>query len=205
MKEFPFFLSIFLLLIILLYNGCKQTDVSKNYSRDTYSEKVSGTIDGGVFLPSPTEVKGAKQIIFTEIGQSYKIEENQSVTFVFDGISLQDVMIVAAVDELTGEITFTLNYKEQPIRITKKCETFLVHNLQEIPLIEVDKDLKPEQIIITPIFNNYCNLIGYQIRYGSIERGCKDASTKKIFGTFNKCTGKSVKRNLNSFREALGF
>jgi hypothetical protein len=64
------------------------------------------------------------------------------------------------------------------ILLTKKCQTITRTGINYTPKVEVVEGLNPEQIIVTPIFDDQCYRIGYEVRYGSLERGCKEEGSK---------------------------
>lgn len=80
-------------------------------------------------------------------------------------------------DMQTGRVELTLVDKRDdvdPIEITAKCQVFQVG--LTLPEIAVDPSLalsdRPEQIVVTPRMDANCNVVGYEVRYGSTSHGC---------------------------------
>lgn len=127
---------------------------------------------------------------FTYIGQSYLINRNQPFTIAFKNIDPDDVSLITSTNEYSDELKITLVSKKlEKVILSNKCEVIEIKGLETIPRIEINKGLQPEQVIITPLFDTYCNQIGYQIRYGSIESGCYRTG-KYVVDRFNNCVKK---------------
>lgn len=75
---------------------------------------------------------------------------------------------------------------ENTIRLEEKCQTIFWNNPYYTPVIEISSSLQPEQIVLTPVFNGNCRRIGYEIRYGSTERGCEKQAKEKL-EQFSRC------------------
>ncbi len=83
---------------------------------------------------------------------------------------------------------------ESKVKLSKMCQTVERMNIDYIPEIEIAPELSPQQVVISPIVDNNCEVIGYQIRYGTIERGCrKNPRAAEIFDKFNRCYPKGSK------------
>ena len=70
----------------------------------------------------------------------------------------------------------------------------IVFKQREIPQVRLPAGAAPEQVVVTPIVNERCEIYGYQIRYGSEERGCKSVA-KEVLKRFGKCFSKSTASN----------
>lgn len=77
------------------------------------------------------------------------------------------------------------------IKLDTKCQVVNVYGQGEVPRVRVPPGITPEQIVVTPIVNDNCEIYGYQVRYGSEERGCK-SSAKEVLRRFQKCFSKPV-------------
>lgn len=77
------------------------------------------------------------------------------------------------------------------IRIEDKCQIVEIP-FGNIPEIELGEKVKKEQIIFTPIVDDKCNVIGLEIRAGTIQAGCKEGRHNLI--RLNNCfNNKSIK------------
>lgn len=75
------------------------------------------------------------------------------------------------------------------IKLDTKCQVVNVYGQGEVPRVRVPPGITPEQIVVTPIVNDNCEIYGYQVRYGSVDRGCK-TEAKEVLQRFQKCFGK---------------
>ncbi|MBI2794880.1 MAG: hypothetical protein HYX66_09565 [Ignavibacteria bacterium] len=75
--------------------------------------------------------------------------------------------------------------------LKEKCQVVNIYGVGEVPRVRLPADISTEQLVITPIVNDDCEIYGYQVRYGSEERGCKSAA-KEVLRRFQKCFSKPV-------------
>lgn len=178
--------------IILNPNNYVKRDhpIEKEYIYDTVIlNNNNGTLTAS--NKGITGIKPSRQLIFTNIGQSYTIKNGEVIEIISKGINFAQATFDVETNEETNEIKIKLVDKElTKIYIQKKCQSIIRTGINVIPKIEVAKDLNPEQIVITPIFDDICNVIGYQIRYGSVERGCKSEAAE-VLKRFNECAQKT--------------
>lgn len=184
--------------IILLLNSCKSVDMffhPDNYiSRDTPREKeyIYDTIrisnsNGEIREASLTGIKPNKQLVFTSIGQTYNFKSGESIEIVSDGVDFSKTTFDIETNDETKEIKLKLVDKDfSKVYLDSKCQTIVRTGIEFVPKIEVAKGLDPEQIVVTPIFDDDCNRIGFQIRYGSTERGCRKEA-KEVLDHFKDC------------------
>ncbi len=204
------FVSIFCLSGLFLYS-CAQMDMFfhpseyqkksdannaplvKDFIHDTIviTNTVYGIREYASAGPRPT-----KQLTFNRIGQSYTFAEGESIQIVLDGVDMNNSTFDVQKDPVTDAVTITLVDKyNSKVVLQEKCQT-IVRGGDVMPPIEVASGMDPEQIIITPIFDDECKQTGYQIRYGSEERGCKQQA-KEVLSNYHKCvkTAKNVQNN----------
>ncbi len=126
---------------------------------------------------------------FSQAGQYRTFKQGEVVLVETEGIDFESNTFSYIYDQETNDVTMILVPREDcKIELNKKCQVMDWNDAVNIPTITVPDNLKPEQIIITPKFNDNCERVGYQIRYGSVERGCyKEA--KEVLNKFNKCSG----------------
>lgn len=184
-------LVIFLSSILLMQTGCSFIKTQKEYIylRDTIKVAMNNDMLEEVY----TGARVTKTIVFTDEGQSTTFKEGEPVELIFDGLDMSKYSLDIKHNRSTGEITFSVvDNEDTKVILTEKCEVVERRNTSYLPMIEVAEDLNPEQIIITPIFDNDCNQLGYQIRYGSEERDCEKVATP-ILTEYEECVGKIEK------------
>ena len=203
-----------ILSIALLVNSCDAFDHLMNpdrwVKRDSPIETVIAPAeiivsnDTGELGGDIPGVEPKKLIHFTNIGQEYtlkngeefKLSYSNSINFAyttFDVIANDDNSItIKLVDKDTSRVF-----------LKSKCQIIKRQGIDFIPKIEIAKGLDPEQVIITPIFDDNCVKLGYEVRYGSIEKikgvagGCREG--KKVYNNFKNCLdGKSSPKPLGN-------
>ena len=197
-------LSFSLLIIFLHLSSCKTIDMVLHPDRYIEIEKcidepivtifkidtVKIVNNSGIVNEAIAGHPLTKQLKFTRIGQSYSFKSGESLEIISDGINFSNATFDIETNEVTKEIKLTLVDKNfSKVILTSKCQTIERYDISIIPKIEVAKGLDPEQIVVTPMFDDSCNKIGYQIRYGSEERGCGKVA-KKVLKRFNECVDK---------------
>lgn len=132
------------------------------------------------------------------------------IALVFEGVNQDSHAIETSLDDESGMVTMrVLSKRDGTVNITKKCQTFVYSSLTDLPKITVASGLDPEQIIVTPLCDKYGDLYGYELRYGSVERGCNHNARRGLL-QFSKCGGTSVakprvKRNKVVFGRYFGL
>lgn len=199
-----YFKTFFVISVILIFSSCQSIDmilhpgnntqkknpVIKEYIYDTI--RISNS-NGELRESAIPGIKPSKQLVFTETGQSYIFKPGETIEIISAGIDFGTSTFDIETNEDTKEIKLTVIDKNNAIvSLKSKCQTIIRTGIDFIPRIELAKDLNPEQVIITPIFDNNCIVIGYQIRYGSTERGCiKEA--KEMLTRFQDCVKNPTK------------
>lgn len=186
------------ILVLALLSGCKLVDfiLHPNEYQKTSKVRVTEYIYDTIKVANvngnfSTSVAGypSKRVVFNEIGQSFTIKQGEIVEFVLD-IDIQQASFDILTDLQTKEITLKLVQKDTTkIYLSSKCQTIKRYQTGWIPPIEVASNLNPEQVIATPLFNNNCEVIGYEIRYGSEESGCKSVA-RETLQRFVECSKK---------------
>lgn len=201
-----------ILTILLLANSCKTIDMvfnSDNYIRRDgirdveirYDTVWLNNNDGNVSNAVVAGIKPTKKIVFDKIGQSYTLYPDETIELITDGVDYNNAAFDIITDVSTKNITLKLIDKDNAkVILTKKCETVERFGIDFVPKIEVAEGLDPEQIVVTPLFDNNCIRTGYEIRYGSIESGCKKEA-KNILKRFNDCTGKNQSKQKTKIKD----
>jgi hypothetical protein len=71
------------------------------------------------------------------------------------------------------------------IVLNKRCQTYDL-GLGPIPKIIVTPNIQKEQIVITPKVDDKCNVIGFELRVGTVESGC--ANGRENLDRLKNCT-----------------
>lgn len=164
--------------------GCRTFDMIFNpgdyIPRDTPREKeyIYDTIfvanAQGEMVNAVPEPKKAKQLVFDKVGESCTFRPGETIEVISDGVDFSQYTFDIETSEENEDITLTLVDKDiTKVILTSKCQTIIRTGIEVVPKVEVAPGLKPEQIVCTPLFDDDCQKIGYEIRYGSEERGCR--------------------------------
>lgn len=187
----------FAIITTLILNACSAFYQEEKEEKQEINQPISistivrdtiyiGNYEGDVIAGEKTLAE--KQVTFSQIGQEYKIKQGEVIRLVLNNIDTEKSTFDMITDDATGEVTLKLIDKnEYRVILTKKCETITRYNADFIPRVEFDGSLL-EQVITTPIMNDECEVIGFQIRFGARERGCRDDSTNQIYKKFIDCT-----------------
>lgn len=180
---------------IYLLTSCRTVT---NHSDNIISDTVIIKNNFGEVVPG-TSVD--KELIFSKIGQELKFNNGEEVKLIIKNVDMNTATFEVMTDEATKEVTIRLVDKNNSVIVfTKKCQTINRYNIEVLPKIKLLPELAKEQVISTPIFDENCNIIGFQMRYGSQERGCRDEETNNIYRRFMFCVDKDSSF-LNSQKE----
>ncbi|MFP4527156.1 MAG: hypothetical protein ACLFQX_01285 [Candidatus Kapaibacterium sp.] len=188
--------------ILLFLFGCSvyQPDKKNEYAKNTrvmLSEEgnfeavespAKGTSSGEY---GNAALKGAPRIIRLEPGgKKIGIKNGEIIDIQIPNIDISKYTLKKEEPAERDSVYISLVETENIyIKLMNKCDVQTIHNIDFIPPITVADGLNPEQIVITPLFDEYCHKTGYQIRYGSSERGCRKEASK-VLKAFNECVGK---------------
>ncbi len=190
-------------LIIFFFVSCRTLDIIfhpddyiKRDEHPTITEIIYDTvkitnIEGNI----TTAVSGfpTKRITFTKIGQSYTFKNGETVEILLHEVDFTRATFDFETNLETKEVTIRLVDRDfSKVVLTSKCQIIKRIGAFSVPRIEVSPNLKPEQIVITPLFDNECRVNGFEIRYGSEERGCKDVA-KRTLSDFRRCSDNEKK------------
>ncbi len=140
----------------------------------------------------------SKTLVFRRAGDMGEFRPGEVVQIVSEGVDFLNYTFSFISDQETEKITMVLVPRANcKIELSKKCQVITWSDPSTLPTIVLADNLKPEQIVFTPLFNDNCERTGYQVRYGSAERGCyKEA--KDVLKSFNKCAEKGKVRKITS-------
>lgn len=122
-----------------------------------------------------------KEVTFTSFGQEYIFKKGETIAFNTSGIDFAIATFEYESIENSDNIIMRLVDKDRDkVKLEKKCQTIVRTGDDIIPKIELAENLSPEQVIVTPLFDDNCNKIGYEIRYGSTDSGCRNIALKNL-------------------------
>ncbi len=145
------------------YSTIKVTWKQKNDGKDSLPAGVPG-------LPPPP-----RQIILKNYGQIENFKVNEPVAISMEDLDPEKTNIISNIDMDADNIEMKVTEydKKETVVLDKKCQIVIV-GLGTLPEIIRGDAIKREQIVITPIIDDECNIIGNEIRAGTIESGCKE-------------------------------
>ncbi len=139
------------------------------------------TIPGMPLMPPPPP----KHIVFDHYGQEEEFGTEEPVTIGMESLDPEKTNIIAKVDPDEDEVEMKVTKKDEKetVVLDRKCQIVIV-GLGKLPEIIRGDAIKHEQIVITPILDDNCNIIGNEIRAGTIQSGCT-AGRKNYYRLLN--------------------
>lgn len=202
--------------LLFMLSSCKVIDVmlnpnsyvkipsnDSNYLLPAVSDTIRVMNADGEFAKSPIKPKSAQRYTLRNIGDYCIIKDKEFVEIVLDDIDFTKVSLDIRKNYETNEIKISIVPTTNEVFLETKCQTIVRSGSYDfLPPISVKKGLNPEQVIVTPVVDDTtnCNIIGYEIRYGSEERGCKRQAKANLIN-FEKCFGKPKTRTTKEFKK----
>jgi len=179
--------------LLLIFASCSSMKVNDSAFMKISDDSSYELIKSGTATAGNSKIK---IVSLKNAGDSYTVDLNKPFLFSLEDFDPNDLTIVTEINKDMGSATIkALNKRNlETIEIKDTCQTYCSYDLDYFPTFTVASNLKKEQIIFTPIYNNKkdCKLIGYQIRYGDIQlAGCKE-SAGEIYDIFKGCRTKST-------------
>jgi hypothetical protein len=158
--------------------GCSQfKDLVKKEQRQPDNEEVVQVrnMDGDL---STSAVAGyAPTMKLWSDGDEARIVNGSATNIDLSGFDADKEVIITEVDPGRNEVVMRVARKKTAeIRFTSKCQVFTIGNTDVLPPIEIADGLQPQQVVVTPLCDGVNSVIGYEIRYGSTEAGCRSAA-----------------------------
>jgi hypothetical protein len=162
----------------------------------TISPKTGGVQSDTVALaatPLGLEVQEAKAGVRVEVlanpGDEITLKMGEQVRTVIADIDPDTEVVESVIDDDLGTICLRVaSAKKNFVRLEKKCQTIERIGTGPLPSVELADGLHPEQIVITPLCDGAESVVGYSIRYGSEERGCR-SEARSALRAFERCHG----------------
>ena len=120
--------------------------------------------------PPPPPVR---DIMFQNYGQEETFQLNDPVKISFQGLDAGKTDLISKLDLAEGIVTLKATRLDQRDKISfdHKCQIYYI-GLGPIPEITCGEGISTDQVIITPVVDDFCNVTGYELRAGTIESGC---------------------------------
>lgn len=189
------FVNYAILAVVLIYlNGCSFLRNGKSeIIRDTVVVQINN--DGEViYLDAASNQKLQKAFVLRDNYDFITVNANEKFKLIVDGVDFcYSTLKIEKFDDNT-KIKISIVPLDEEIVLEDKCQVQKWYDPYTLPKITIKdkivggKKEKDNQIVITPLYNKNCERIGFQIRYGSIERGCAKEG-RKVVDEFNKCNG----------------
>ncbi len=159
-------------------------------AKPDYEEEISLNEEEAV-----AGIQPVREVVFDRYYQTESIGRDEPVKIVFRGLDPEKTDLISKVDfdkNLIHLTTVPFGKKEK-VTLDTKCQIINV-GTGPLPEIEVDGDVAREQVVITPRVDDACDVIGYEIRAGTIESGCTQG--RKNLKRFNDCfKSKTYRKN----------
>ncbi len=192
-KVLYFLLSILTVTAFLSSCNTFRSDKPREIIYDTIYVKMNyqGDLERAVAGERPVQLQ-----TFYKAGQSISFKKGEIVQIGSEGIDFSRITFRVDYSDNNDSITIrTVNIEDSEVKLSSKCETIVWNDPDYLPTIRIDSHLEPQQIVITPIFDSNCKKMGYQIRYGSKERGCKKQA-EEVLEQFNRCIKKTQQKKI---------
>jgi hypothetical protein len=144
----------------------------KEMRNDDYPKQKDSSIAG---------ITPIHDITFNDFGQVASFSTGEAVAFRFNDTKYQNGSLTAKLDKNEGKINleFSEITSETIIRLDTKCQKIDL-GLGPIPKIIIAPEIDREQVILTPRVDDDCNIIGFELRAGTIESGCSEGKQNLI-------------------------
>ena len=177
--------------IALLTIGCAhiQTLIAPRTAKqdDIGSDTVYLQVTEAGFA-EPAREAVIRQLTLRGEGSEVSFRLGDPVSLVFEGVNVDSHTVETTLDEENNAVTMrVLSRRSGIVSISKKCQTFIYSSLRNLPIVEINPGLDPEQIVVTPLCDQDGNVYAYELRYGSTQRGCTSVARTGL-DRFKQCT-----------------
>jgi len=196
-----------IILIVILVNllilpGCKNLQQKKANSEETTIIKGVVNKDGD-FTERKAKAGELPKQYLSGLNDEVSFEAGKPFELVISDFDpdFYDVRYTFDDNSKTGSFKVVNKEENDVIILKNKCERINV-GPGKLPEIKIDQAAPKEQVIITPRYNKECEFLGYEIRFGSTTRGCKDG---KYLKPLSDCRSekKTVRRNKEYWQQVL--
>lgn len=195
-KLFGCAVSIVLSGVLLL--SCASTNAQKTANAQADTVALAATPMG---LEVQDVKAGARVEVLADPGDEITLKMGEQVSTVIADIDPETEVVETVIDDDQGTICLRVaSAKKNVVRLEKKCQTIERIGTGPLPSVELADGLHPEQIVITPLCDGAESVVGYSIRYGSEERGCR-SEARAALRAFERCHGEKKQRSKSTKAE----
>lgn len=182
----------------VLLSSCTSTNAQKTTNVQADTVALAATPMG----LEVQEVKaGARVEVLADPGDEITLKMGEQVSTVIADIDPEAEVVETVIDDDQGTICLRVaSAKKNVVRLEKKCQTIERIGTGPLPSVELADGLHPEQIVITPLCDGAESVVGYSIRYGSEERGCR-SEARAALRAFERCHGEKKQRSKSAKAE----
>lgn len=152
---------------------------------------------------TPSAAPPHHRLVFRKPGDSYVVPKHEPIEIIYDNVDIANGMLVVISREADNSVIIRFQGRYDPVQLSSKCETVILQGVDVLPPIEaINNAALKQQIIITPLVSDDCrSMLGYEVRYGSIQQGCTETAHR--VEKLSKCREQQagvVRRNVYSIR-----
>lgn len=142
------------------------------------------------FPGAPIPGLPARELNYDEPGKTLEFGLGEDVEINLNMPDADKVNLTATVDYNTEKVSLKANAagSHDTVELKHMCQSVIVSG-DVIPEVRLTGELASEQIVITPLMSDACQRVGYEIRAGTLERGCNKGESKRIFNRLMICRG----------------
>ncbi len=166
MKKYKLLLTLYFLALFLFSCTTLRGPKFKDIQSDSVDIELS---TNGEIIPV-TGKKAKTGIEFSNLGQETYFKKNTPYRVTFQDLDFNRANLVTKIDDSDSVKVSVQDTYTYEVSIENVCDVYNMSGTA-VPIINVKDGIPSEKIIIVPLFNSQnCEQIGWQVRYGEIER-----------------------------------
>ncbi len=147
--------------------------------------------DNGVFKRLPQIPWPRREFVFRSDKDIAEFFVGDTIGLRAENIDFGNYTFITSVrNSEAGRAPVTLKLErilDHTVELGEICQTVFWNNPYYTPIVRIHDTLRPAQVVLTPVFNESCRMIGYEIRYGSTGRDKCGEEAEEILTRFNHC------------------
>jgi hypothetical protein len=185
--------TILLLIGIICINSCQLPQNQRRYNNQAEDIKIDVTNSVAIPSDGSAPVAGLRQsskadrtLTFNKVGDKFEVKQGEEVNIIYDGVDPDRTYITY--ESTYDGFTLELTNRDQTVSVefNTLCQTYVVANPM-LTNVSISDNLKYEQIIWTPRADGT-----WEVRVGTVERGCKSKALDNLQKLRSKDYEKSV-------------
>ncbi len=167
----------------MFLSSCASTAKRGTQAEVSSGSRVYDRNTGTIIMIDTNAVKGDPVRHITPTTQETIISTTTPFVVHYDSVPPGGYVAVRQVDPKSLAVVVQVRQL-----LAEHCESIVVYDRNILPMvINRAKSGCFEQVVVTPVFDQDCNMKGYQLRYGSRESGCTDAETETYMQNYKRC------------------